>query len=168
MEKNLATSQIISKILIILFMIVTVIFGAGYMSKRWSSIRDIRRQADAQAIVKALDYYYLQNGSYPAVVDDDSDGWDYSNDTSQGGANFLSSLVSAGYLKAVPFDPKNDEVYYYRYKKFDAGEYGCAKPFYVFQVVRFEGDNVSHGNGSCPNLDWTKLAPNGYTALEQE
>ncbi|OIO46509.1 MAG: hypothetical protein AUJ28_02410 [Parcubacteria group bacterium CG1_02_37_51] len=168
MENSIGTGQVFSKILIVGFMIMAVIFGAIYMNKRWSKIRDIRRQGDAQAIVKALNYYYSQYGYYPDATDDDEGGWDYSNDTEQGGANFMDTLVKAGYLVAVPFDPKNDDIYYYRYKKFASDEYDCAKPFYVFQVARFETEDLQIGYGSCPNIDWTKIAPNGYTAMEIE
>jgi hypothetical protein len=168
MESSVSAGQILSKVLIVGFMVVAVVFGSFYMNKRWSKIRDIRRQGDAQAIIKALSYYYSQYGFYPDAGDNDENGWDYSNDTEQGGANFMSSLVSAGYLAAVPFDPKNDDIYYYRYKKFESDEYDCAKPFYVFQVARFETDNSKIGYGSCPNIDWTKIAPNGYTVMELE
>ena len=47
----------ISKIFIVVVMIAAMIFGGRYMSKRWGKIRDIRRQSDAQSIVKALDFY---------------------------------------------------------------------------------------------------------------
>jgi len=168
MDNGLAKTQLISKGLIIIFMIGAIIFSVAYMGQRWSKIRDIRRQGDAQAIIKALDYYYSQYGVYPDITDDDGDGWDRSNDTKEGGANFLEPLVVAGYLTAIPFDPRNDQLYYYQYKKFEAGEYACEKPFYVFQVVRFETDEIKHGYGSCPNLDWTKIAPQGFTAMALE
>lgn len=168
MGDNNGNGQTISKILMVVVMLAAIIFGASYMSKRWGSLRDIRRQGDAQSIVKALDFYYSQYGHYPEVSDDDGDGWDKSNDSQVEGVNFLSELVSAGYLTAVPFDPLNDEVYYYRYKKFKKGEYGCVDDFYVFQISRFESSENSLGHGSCPNLDWTKIAPLGYTVMTLE
>ncbi|MFW0862458.1 MAG: hypothetical protein ACKKL6_02625 [Candidatus Komeilibacteria bacterium] len=166
MGENLGNSQTISKILMVVVMIAAIIFGASYMNNRWGRVRDIRRQGDAQAIVKALDFYYSQYGHYPEVKDDDGDGWDKSND--KGGADFLNQLVSSGYLTAVPFDPLNDDTYYYRYKKFLKGEYGCDDDFYVFQIARFETSENSLGHGSCPNLDWTKIAPLGYTVMTLE
>ena len=155
----------ISKILIIVVMIAAMILGASYMNKRWGKLRDVRRQGDARSIVKALDFYYSQYGHYPEVSDDDGDGWDKSNDAGVEGISFLSDLVTAGYLTAVPFDPLNDEVYYYRYKKFLKGEYGCDDDFYVFQITRFETIGNSLGYGTCPNIDWTKIAPLGYTMM---
>ena len=102
------------------------------------------------------------------MTDDDGDGWDRSNDSVGEGIGFLSELVTAGYLTAVPFDPLNDEVYYYRYKRFKDGEYGCSDDFYVLQIARFETSNNSLGHGSCPNIDWTKIAPLGYTVMTLE
>jgi hypothetical protein len=160
--------QTLSKIFIIIVVIFGVIFGAGYMSKRWGKVRDIRRQGDAQSIVKALDFYYSQYGHYPEVVDDDGDGWDKSNDSVEDGIGFLAELVSSEYLTTVPFDPLNDDVYYYRYKKFKDGEYGCDEDFFVFQIARFETSEHSLGHGSCPNIDWTKIAPFGYTVMTLE
>ncbi|MBL7022029.1 hypothetical protein ISR92_01800 [Patescibacteria group bacterium] len=166
MGDNSGNGQTISKILMIAVMIAAVIFGASYMNNRWGKLRDIRRQSDAQSIVKALDFYYSQYGHYPEVEDDDGDGWDKSNDMT--GVNFLDKLVITGYLTAVPFDPVNDEIFYYRYKKFMKGEYGCDDDFYVFQIARFESNENSLGHGSCPNLDWTKIAPLGFTVMTLE
>ena len=156
---------IASKLLLVLFMGVLLLLSIFYLNGRWEKIRDIRRQADAGAIVKALDFYNLQFGNYPENSDDDGEGWDKSNDAAD--RKFLESLGKVGLLSALAFDPKNDDFYYYRYQRFDQGDFGCSRPYAVFQVTQFE--EVKYlGRGECPEVNWTTLAPNGYTWLSLE
>jgi prepilin-type N-terminal cleavage/methylation domain-containing protein len=56
--------------------------------------RDARRVSDIKEIQLALDLYYDANSSYPVNI--------YNNNGSAG----PSVLVSAGYISAVPYDPK--------------------------------------------------------------
>jgi len=116
--------------------------------------------ADASSIVKALDYYNLQFGAYPDNTDDDGQGWDKTNDPTD--RKFLEPLMKVGLLPNLVFDPKNDSNYYYRYQKFAAGDYGCDRPYVIFQVTSFE-EKEPTGSGRCPQINWTTLAPKGYT-----
>lgn len=153
------------KLTLVLLAVGFLLSAIFYLNSRWEKIRDIRRQADAGSIVKALDYYNVQFGSYPENTDDDGDGWDKSNDGAD--RKFLEPLNKVGLLPALAFDPKNDESHYYRYQKFNAGEFGCTRPYAVFQVANFE-EVKDLGRGECPEINWTIFAPNGYTWFSLE
>lgn len=156
---------IIGRVLTAVFIIGLLVTSIIYLNSRWARIRDIRRISDAQAVIKALDFYNVQVGEYPKNSADDGDGWDKTNDPNR---NFLQPLSELGLISNLIFDPKNDENYYYRYQKFAAGKFGCQKPFAVFQVASFETDNENIGNGSCPQINWTTLAPYGFTWFSLE
>lgn len=159
-------NAVLGKFLLV-FIVVSLLIGSMiYLNSRWSRIRDIRRKADAQEIIKALRFYNIQHNEFPDDIDDDGDGWDNSNDREK--RSFLESLVAIGLFATPPFDPLNNEDYYYRYQKFPAGSYGCARPFAVFQVVQFETKNLEAGEGECRNINFTQLAPYGFTWQEFE
>lgn len=156
---------IASKLSLAVLAAVMLLLSVAYLNQRWEKIRDIRRQADAQAIIKALNYYSVQFGSYPDNTDDDGQGWDKSNDLAE--RKFLEPLSKVGLLSALAFDPKNDSEHYYRYQKFFSGDFGCSRPYAVFQIASFE-EQAPSGSGQCPELDWTALAPNGFTWFSLE
>lgn len=137
-----------------------------YLNSRWGRIRDMRRLSDAQQIIKGLQYYYTQFEELPESKPADSSGWDKSNNLVK--RVFMEPLITAGILQDNPFDPKNDNEYYYRYRKFPEGAYGCARAFSVFQVMKYETAGLELGRGVCQKVDFTRLAPDGYTWQEFE
>ena len=157
---------IISKLLLIVIPVCLLIASMVYLNNRWGRIRDIRRQADALAVIKALQFYYQQYGVFPVSDDDDGGGWDKSNDQQK--RLFLDTLISGGLLSLTPFDPKNDDSYYYQYQRFPSGAYGCARSFAVFQISRFEMQHKNIGSGWCEEINFTQLAPGGFTWMEFE
>jgi len=150
----------LGRIILVIIVCISLVFCIFYMNARWARIRDIRRQADAHSIVKALDVYNIQVGYYPQVTENDGDGWDKTNDPAR---SFLKPLSDFGLINSLIFDPKNDNKYYYRYQKFPAGTYGCSDSFAVFQIASFEAAAEDIGRGSCPYLNWTSAAPKGFT-----
>lgn len=140
----------------LLFCLVLIVI---MFNQRWSRMRDQRRNADIQAIRNSLEMYSLHFGKYP-VTQADHSGWDTTLDVK--GAGFLEELRQKGFLKNNPFDPINNQDYHYRYQFFPAGSFGCVKPFYVFQIMRFETEGFN-GLGSCPGKDFTNQAPLGFT-----
>ncbi len=156
----------IGKVLLVIFIAGLLISSTIYLNKRWAKIRDIRRQADAKSIVKALDFYNVQFGEYPENLDDDGEGWDMSNEEDQ--RTFLETLSKVGLLPSLIFDPKNNETHFYRYQKFNRGDFGCSRSFAVFQIFSFETKNNNPGSGSCPDMDWVNLAPEGFTWFSEE
>ncbi len=154
-------TKVLSKILIMAVVVFCLVFSIVYLNSRWSRIRDVRRNADAKSVIKALEYYNQTYGKYPETNNEDGEGWDKSNDLAD--LSFLDPIVSLGLLSLRPFDPINDEARYYRYQKFARGDFGCTRPFIIFQVTEFETEVLDHGSGECPKFNFTELAPNGYT-----
>lgn len=147
-------------ILVSIILCVTVIIGI-YMNDRWKKMRNIRRNADLQQVIKAIDMYTLENnGNLPA--NETNYEWDSSFDPANSNQTLFKTLREKKLLSTV-FDPVNNKDYQYRYHKFQKGEYGCDRAFAIFQVTSFEGSSANIGSGSCPERDFTKEAPNGYT-----
>lgn len=150
----------LGRILMLVFVCALLIGALFYFNSRWAKIRDIRRLADSASITKALDFYFLENGFYPEAGSDDGNGWDKTNDPAR---VFIRPLSELGLISSLIFDPKNNEDYFYRYQKFVAGEYGCDRPFAVFQIASFETTRDNAGIGACPDYNFTALAPAGFT-----
>ncbi|MCD4705820.1 hypothetical protein K8R61_01940, partial [bacterium] len=117
-------------------------------------------RADMQTIIKGIDIYYLNEGRLPDNISDQD--WDSTYDIDNDNDTFLKELREDGILSYI-FDPKNSEEYQYRYHKFEVGEYGCKRPFAIFQVKKFESDFGEVGEGACPNKNFVLEAPQGYT-----
>jgi len=124
--------------------------------------RDVKRRADFKVLTSALDIYYDKHGYYPEGGDDWR-GWNMSYHPEGREAHFLESLKNEKIIDKDVRDPINDQDFYYRYQKYPAGSYGCAHPFYILQILSFGLTTNDIGQGKCPEMDWTELAPNGYT-----
>ncbi len=166
MAEDRGLKAILGRLMMVVFICLLLVSSIIYLNRRWEKIRDIRRAADAQTIVKALDFYNFQLGEYPVTADNDGEGWDKSNDQKE--RTFLEPLVKLGLLPSLVFDPKNDADHYYRYQKFTEGDFGCDRSFAVFQITSFEDKNNNPGRGECPEINWVKLAPQGYTWFSLE
>lgn len=141
---------------------ILAVFFSGFDTIKFK-FRDIKRRADIKILVKALDLYHDKYGKYPDSISDWQD-WDLSIGYNGGKADFLSKLKDEKFIDKDIKDPINDFVYHYRYHKFPAGDYGCDNSFYILQIAGFELPTEDNGRGECPEFDWAKLAPNGYTA----
>ncbi|MEA3464258.1 MAG: hypothetical protein U9R14_04270 [Patescibacteria group bacterium] len=128
-----------------------------------AKVRDIKRRVDAKTLVKALDLYHDEYGSYPVSINDWR-GWDLTCKLEGGEAGFLKMLKDNKLIDKMVSDPINDATYYYQYQKYAAGDYGCANSFYILQIINFELPTTDNGAGSCSGLNWVDLAPNGWTA----
>lgn len=98
--------------------------------------RDVRRKADFDAIKKALQLYYNDNGKYP---DTTSDTGCAPYDTS-GDGSFLS-VLQPNYIKKVPVDPIN------------SNPGGCLNPEDYPQYHTYQYQYVN--NGQCYILNVT-------------
>jgi len=162
-DLNNFTSARIQKLVgVILISCLMVLFLTGFDMIR-SKIRDIKRRADINIIIKALDSYHDKYGSYPEAIDD-WQGWDLSISHNGGQIDFIDQLKKEAFVDREIKDPVNNFAYHYRYTKFRAGDYGCQNSFYILQVANFELATENNGRGECPELNWKELAPNGYTA----
>lgn len=143
---------------------LVVLFLSGFDMIK-AKARDMKRRADISILIKALALYHDKYGRYPNSIDD-WQGWDLSISYNGGPTSFLNKLTEDGLVDRQVKDPVNDAAYHYRYQKFRAGDSGCQNSFYILQVVNFELSTKNNGRGECPELDWTKLAPNGYTVQD--
>ena len=127
-----------------------------------SKARDVKRRSDIKVLIKALDLYHDKYNKYPDSIND-WQGWDLSISHNGGKVEFVNKLEEDGLVDREIKDPINDVAYHYRYSKFQAGDYGCENSFYILQIANFELSTKNNGRGECPELDWAKSAPNGYT-----
>ncbi|MDO8592488.1 MAG: hypothetical protein Q7R92_01780 [bacterium] len=140
---------------------LVVLFFSGFSTIK-AKISDIKRRADINVLVKALDLYHDKYGAYPDSIND-WQGWDLSIAYNGGGSGFLNMVKAAGLIDRLAADPINNASYHYRYQKYSAGEYGCKNSFYILQAVSFELPNNDNGKGQCPEFNWVESSPNGYT-----
>ena len=145
------------------------------MIKNQNRARDTKRVSDAQAIIKALELYKLDNkGQYPDAVFSESgslDGWEASSKEAAG--EFLAQLKPYGFNAGVPLDPVNDAQdgtfavaktnnrYTYAYYRYPAGNAGCDSArgqYYVFGILRTSSYIYATYLGSpgfsCTSRDW--------------
>lgn len=132
-----------------------------YMNKELKDVRDLKRSADISTIRSVVNMHILDTQKLPENVSLDS--WDYGYKLKKESKFVLYNLFEKKILGSPVFDPINNYKYYYRYHKFNKGEYGCDKEFAIFQVSNFERHVSDHGKGICPNKDFVNDAPNGYT-----
>jgi general secretion pathway protein G len=95
--------EIVIVVVVIGILASIVIIGYNQVQARG---RDSKRKADITNIVKALELYYSDNGSYPVASGTNSSvgpTW-YSSDTSSW-SSFVSTLT--GVMDIVPSDPRN-------------------------------------------------------------
>jgi len=155
---HIRTRRIIA---VLVVLCLAVVFFVGFNTIR-SKAKDIKRRADVKMLAKALDLYHDNHGYYLRSIDD-WQGWDLTYEYRGGELNFLAGLKEEGLIDRMVRDPLNDDTFHYRYQKFNSGDYGCDKSFYILQITNFELSTSNNGYGQCPELNWVELAPNGYT-----
>ena len=117
--------------LLVVIAIIAIIAGVvmGYTYEATSKGRDSQRKQNIDQIVKAVNFYFSDNGHLPG----NADGWCtyISNPTNGYGAAFTADLLP--YMKTIPLDPsKHNQV----------GDY-------LFSVT----SNVSGHYSLCANLE---------------
>lgn len=162
MNQEKSINSLLSLIFIIIIVICGIVILGVYMNDRWKTMRDIRRQADLQIVVKAIDMYYLNNGKLPD--NSTNNQWDSSYDLENNNQTLFKALRNEKLLSPI-FDPKNNEEYQYRYHKFRRGEHGCDRTFAIFQITKFETEVDDHGSGECLSKNFVLDIPNGYTYM---
>jgi len=152
----------LQKMIVIVFIICLTVFSFFAFNNSREKSRDVKRKADLQILMLALDIYHDKHGAYPESADD-AQGWDVSYAVRVKADDFLAVLRQENLIDREIRDPLNNDKYFYRYRKFPAGVFGCSKPFYILQIINFETPMGQIGMGKCSKLDWTKQAPYGYT-----
>lgn len=152
--------QRIFNLSIILFLIVLTAISLDFVRYK---VKDTKRKADVKQIQTALAIYQSNFNTLLEVEDDDFLGWDATFEPLGQPQEFLNTLEKEKIIDRVSRDPVNSDIYFYRYQKFPAHSFGCEKPFYILQIINFEGNVDNHGWGSCPERNFVDEAPNGYT-----
>jgi len=162
-EINNITSRRMIKLVALIFVgcAIVLLFTTFDMIK--SRIRDAERRSGIKNLAKALELYHDKYDNYPDSAND-GQGWDLSsNYDSNGEPDFLTALKTEGFINRTIGDPVNDIFYYYRYRKYKAGEFGCQNSFYILQIANFELPAKDNGVGECPDFNWVQTTLNGYT-----
>lgn len=139
--------------LVVVILIMTVLAGVVVprVLEHQKSARDARRLADAKALQKIIEQYYMEKGVFPGTR-----SWNRSTDAT----GFINELVEEGYLAEPVQDPINDRTYHYRYRTFRAGAHGCVgqTDFYVLGIRNFESSDFAAENPGyfrCANKDFS-------------
>jgi type II secretion system protein G len=167
MRKNLKAPRGFT-IVELLIVIVVIAILASISVVAYSGVqqraRDTRRVSDMNTIVKALEMYKIQTGSYPVASGTNTIvGWEVS---SKNPDQFLSALKTSGLITSVPVDPVNDNTtsisgFLYRYYRYNAGANGCDASrgaYYVLVVGDAEstsGQLDSSPGFSCSGRSWS-------------
>lgn len=147
--------------LVLCLIAIFAVWMGNYMIDKWERIRDSKRSMDVKNVENVLNMYNLHYGELPN--NEYSGEWDETYNSKSDKVQILfNSLRKKKFISGI-FDPMNGEKYYYRYHKFNSGEYGCRGNFAIFQIMSFEGKTPGIGYGACPERDFAKEAPNGYT-----
>ncbi len=128
--------------------------------------RDNSRYADVKAIIKALELYKADNGTYPttdvtAMANTPgcsiATGYSYSMATDD---SWMKKLVTSNYISRVPRPSINDCSHYYQYlyiPKASATLYNCPSRtvgYYVLNVTGADGAFVPDDASSTATAQW--------------
>ncbi len=166
MIQTKSTSKLRKSFALIIGACILIIFFVGFDDIR-AKVRDTKRKADFNEIVKALDIYYDRHGHYPQAADD-WQGWDMTIAPGGGDSSFLQPLFDENILASQVRDPLNTNNYFYRYQKFSFGSFDCLSDYYVLQIVNFETIQEDHGRGNCPKNNFVDEVPNGFTIMKND
>jgi prepilin-type N-terminal cleavage/methylation domain-containing protein len=126
--------------------------------------RDSQRVNDMNVIVKALEMYKIQAGTYPATGSTNTiSGWEVSSINPD---QFLSSIKTTGITSTIPVDPTNNSTsslsgFLYRYYRYTAGTNGCdvaRGDYYILVIGKAEsasGQLSSSPGFQCPGRNWS-------------
>lgn len=143
-------------VIAIIAVLATVVITS--VNKYMAKARDSRRIADANSIVKALQIYYADTGSYPFAYDYGENSpadpycWGGGPDCSYvdqngNGIYFLDPLVQGKYLPPA-VDPINDKYHTYMYWKFSNYQ-NCVGNWIVVIASGLEIGGGANNDGDC-------------------
>jgi general secretion pathway protein G len=172
---NRQTGFTIVELLIVIVVIgilaaISIVAYNGVQAKA----RDSQRISDLKSIVKALEAYKVNNGTYPTPVSTpNASSWEVSTDGSNNATTFLAALVSPTGVSKIPVDPintgtalnpsVNSTTFEYFYYLYAAGTNGCDPArgaFYVLGATRMSSvaagqtHPASPGFSCLPTRDW--------------
>jgi type II secretion system protein G len=153
-------------IVIVVIAILAAIVIVAYQGIQGRA-RDSARLSDMKMIMKALEVYKTNTGSYPSPNSTpNAQGWEVSTNGASA-TNFLGSIINSNGVTKIPVDPVNTgnsanlnpswntNEYEYFYYLYPAGNNGCdvsRGAFYVLGVTRM--DTVPSGTASPSSPGW--------------
>ena len=154
MKKSVSGFTLVELIIVICVIALLAAIVTVSYSPTKARARDTTRRSDIANIVKGLELYYDDNGSYPAPG---GTNWYYSTDST------WSSLVTAltGKISSVPSsDPTNSgsptTAGKFGYAYYSSGSYcGRAAGQWYLLVYRFEvGSQTKFSDGTCGGTEY--------------
>jgi prepilin-type N-terminal cleavage/methylation domain-containing protein len=160
-------------IVIVVIAILAAIVVVAYNGVQGKA-NDSRRLQDIKSIVKALEIYKINTGSYPAPASTTgASGWEVTTDGTNA-TDFLSVLRTSGAVTKIPVDPRNygelpnitptraSNSFEYFYYKYTAGSNGCTASqgdYYVLGATRMStvASGITYPSSpgfSCTGRDW--------------
>jgi prepilin-type N-terminal cleavage/methylation domain-containing protein len=154
-------------VIIAILAAITVVAYNGVLGRA----RDSQRLQDMSTIIKGLEIYKTQNGSYPAATFiAGASGWEVSTNGTTA-TNFLSALTTGSpSISKVPVDPTNkgdastgtsltpsrgSNNFEYFYYKYAAGANGCDAArgeYYVLGISRMDTVPVNQSSSASPGF----------------
>lgn len=166
MARRISFSHLKNGFTIVELLIVIVVIGilAALVISTFASVqsraRDAKRSDDAVKILRALESYRAETGTYPQETPTGGAGsFEQSNDTP---GTFMEYL-NGKYFSTTPIDPVNDATHYYRYYVYpysSLSSYGCPTDrgeLMVFFVYGYENaQNVPQNDPPlvCTSRTW--------------
>ena len=150
-------------IVIVVIAILAALSYVGYVNLS-AKARDAQRLSDVQQIIRAVNTYRAEHGSYPsshphntsATCASHNNGYSYSTATD---GRWMVGLRLSGLVTSIPVAPGNDCTSYYRYLKPTPTSYGCparTEEYALLQVFGVEGAPVPEG---AVTSIWKPCAP---------
>lgn len=156
---------IVELLIVIVVVAVLAAVSVSAFSGTQQRARDTQRVHDMQTIVKALELYKIQTGTYPAVHPTNQiGGWEVSSINPN---QFLSALKTSGVVSTVPVDPVNTgtttQGMLYRYTLYPAGSNGCPTSRGAFYVLAVGDAETATGSlSSSPGFACTTTWSGGW------
>lgn len=166
-QKSFTLIELLVVIGLLMLFLGIIISGTNLFRGRG---RDVKRLAEINQIVRALEDYYITYGKYPGPTsvygeaEASCNGWDTSNvDYDGDGKAFIEPLADERIFERVPSDPIGTGTcsgFTFRYFLYGTGSFGCDVSrgnYYVLGINDLETSNGPHSDSpgwSCPGYDW--------------
>jgi general secretion pathway protein G len=157
MNKNTSGFTIVELLIVIVVIAILATISIVAYNGIQARARDNIRYADAKTIMKALELYKVDHGSYPPTSATSSgagctgNGYSFSWATD---GTWMKPLVDGGYLAKVPTPPINDCTHYYRYLHPSATSYGCTSRTVSYYVLTIDGTDSTFIPADASNPSW--------------
>lgn len=166
MRKNMSGFTIIELLIVIVIIAILAAITLVAYNGVQVKARDSARSESVAQLQKALESYFVINGSYPTQNPVGSNvpsgfspiyntsSYAYSVDTA---GNWMKNLTSSNIITNAPIDPINDNNHYFVYYA-SGGLFACTRPFYILVAYGYENPAdipPSSHDVNCSNSTYT-------------